>query len=98
MYIFTVNIGANQLQLFRYENATAHSLASTSRTFSEGVWYRVEVDWTASGDITVTVYDNGSSISNVSATDSTFNAGGIAARLGGGQSYDVYWDEWRVIA
>ena len=51
-------------------------LSSTTVSYSTG-WYEVEVDWQDSGDIDVTLSQNGSTVATVTANDPSYTSGGI---------------------
>ncbi|HEV3115484.1 MAG TPA: S53 family peptidase [Gemmataceae bacterium] len=67
------------------------NLAAVSQSFAANHWYRLEVDWGASGKIIGKLFDsNGTTLlRSVTATTTDIMSGGIAFRATG---YDKYWD------
>jgi hypothetical protein len=67
------------------------NLAAVNQTFQANHWYRMEVDWGASGKIVGKLFDsNGTTLlQTVTASTTAITSGGIAFRATGS---DKYWD------
>lgn len=93
-YFARVNPEQGHVALYRYEDGSGTLLADKSVQLSQDTWYEVEIDWQTDGTHIFTLSDSsGSQISQISATDSTWEAGGIGfdAYLGDGGT--VYIDK-----
>ena len=97
-YYARVSFGGDRIKIYRYEDGSSVLLAKqTGLNLSEDTWYEVEIDWKEDGTHIFTLYDtNGTQISQISATDSTWSAGGIGydAYLSNGGT--VYFDYARI--
>jgi hypothetical protein len=74
--------------------ATSIVLNAVPQTYIANRWYKVIVEWTVGGLIDVYLYDSdGSTLLNtISATDNTWNSGGIGFR--GFGLGDYYFDTY----
>ncbi|MFC4553475.1 hypothetical protein [Halorussus sp. GCM10023401] len=85
-YFARVNPEQGHVALYRYEDGNATLLTDKSVPLSQDTWYEVHIDWQTDGTHVFTLFDeSGSQISQISATDSTWTAGGIG--------YDAYLDD-----
>ena len=100
-YIVLIDMADDEFKLMKEENDVVTTLASASGIGlnPKGHWYRVEVDWGEDGNLTARLVDyegDGSVVTELSATDDTFGAGGIGFYKTGGPSggeYSLaYWD------
>jgi hypothetical protein len=96
--VLAPNAGSMQIQ---EDNPTArlfNSIASVSQTFVANSWYKVGVNWTTSGQITVNLFgsDGTTLINTVSVTNNDISTGGIGFRVfhdeGGGTSPNNMFD------
>ncbi|WP_254280649.1 twin-arginine translocation signal domain-containing protein [Haloarcula marina] len=70
----------DRVALYRYENDSSTQLSESDSGFSlsPDTWYQIEIDWQTDGTHTVTVYDDTKTqVTQTSATDTTWNSGGI---------------------
>ncbi|MDB5341499.1 MAG: hypothetical protein JWN70_7118 [Planctomycetaceae bacterium] len=76
----------NQLLLVNNAGYGAATIASSTETWQANHWYRLEVNWGATGSIVGKVYDsNGTTqLQSVSGTSTAITSGGIAFRTYGG--------------
>ena len=76
----------NQLLLVNNAGYGATTIAASTETWQANHWYRLEVNWGATGSIVGKVYDsNGTSqLQSVSGTSTAITSGGIAFRTYGG--------------
>ena len=83
-YYARVAFGGGRIKIYRYEDGSSTLLAKqTGLNLSEDTWYEVEIDWKEDGTHIFTLYDSsGTQVSQISATDSTWSAGGVG--------YDAY--------
>lgn len=84
-YYVHLKFADDSLVLLRYEDGSSYVLdkQSSGFTLSEDEWYEVTIDWQEDGTHTVSLYDSaGGLVAQVSATDSTWPAGGVG--------YDAY--------
>ena len=82
----------NQLILENNAGFGHVELAEVSQTYLENHWYRLEVAWAFSGEITARLYDSDGTtpLNSVSATDATIAAGGIGFGIvGSGADWDT---------
>lgn len=92
-YFVRVDFSNNELILMTYKNASFDSLDAASPNLSQDSWYKVEVDWSTSGDHTATIYDSaGTQLEQVNGSDSTWTAGGIGYDAYPSSSQSVYFD------
>lgn len=83
-YVAKVNIGNDNLALYRYENGSLHALAQNWNVpVDESTWYELDIVWSQSGGHTVMLRTESRSLVDfVSATDTTWQEGGFG--------YDAY--------
>lgn len=96
-YFARVNPEQGRVALYRTEDGSSTLLADKSVPLSQDTWYEVHIDWQTDGTHVFTLFDDsGSQISQISATDSTWTAGGIGydAYLGDGGT--VYIDHTQI--
>jgi len=76
-----------------------NQLATTSASLSQGVWYEVKVEWKSSDDIVATLLDGGgSSIAQISTTDSEYTSGGVGFRTQASNfNTESYFDHYRIV-
>lgn len=93
-YRVELDVANDEIKLKRVDSNGATTLDNASVTLSEDTWYRVEVDWGSDGSHTVTIYESGSSIKSLSASDKTFTSGGFGVIVNSntGSSTTAYWD------
>lgn len=85
----------NQLLLVNNAGYGASTIAASTEIWQANHWYRLEVNWGATGSIVGKVYDsNGTTqLQSVSGTNTAIKSGGIAFRTYGGT---VDWDTVQV--
>ncbi|MFC4552409.1 hypothetical protein [Halorussus sp. GCM10023401] len=96
-YFARVNPEQGHVALYRTEDGSSTLLTDKSVPLSQDTWYEVHIDWQTDGTHVFTLFDDsGSQISQISATDSTWTAGGIGydAYLGDGGT--VYIDHTQI--
>ena len=96
-YFARLNPEQGHVALYRYEDGSSTRLTDKSVPLSQDTWYEVHIDWQSDGTHVFTLFDdNGSQVSQISATDSTWTAGGIGydAYLGDGGT--VYIDHTQI--
>lgn len=77
-YAVRIRYDTDKISVLKCEAGTWSELTGAYLTFSflEDTWYEMEVDWSESGDHTLTVRGNGNS-ATISCTDTTWASGGI---------------------
>ena len=98
-YLVRVDFANDELAIWRHEDGTSYVLAKETSGFTlgEDTWYEVQIEWKTDGTHVLTLFDkSGSQMSQMSATDSTWTAGGIGydAYLGDGGA--VYFDHTQI--
>jgi len=96
-YFARLNPEQGHMALYRTEDGSSTLLTDKSVPLSQDTWYEVHIDWQSDGTHVFTLFDdNGSQVSQISATDSTWTAGGIGydAYLGDGGT--VYIDHTQI--
>jgi len=74
------------------------SIASTGATIPTAEWLELEVDWGASGDFTITLYNSaGAEIASVTGSDTNFTSGGIGWQTGSNNQSTQYFDNARIV-
>jgi len=88
---FVLSPSTGQLMLLNDVGYGLKTLAAVGQSYSANHWYRMEVDWGASGSITGKLYDsNGSTLlGSVAATTTVITSGGFGFRATGSNKY---WD------
>lgn len=95
-YEFKMNTG--EFALIKHHNGDTTTLASQGVSLSSDTWYQLEIQWEEFGPITGRIKSsNGDMKGKLSASDSTFDAGGIGmmSSNSNGSSSTVYFDRWR---
>lgn len=100
-YIALVDMADDEFMLLK-EHEDEVSLLTVESDIGldpKGHWYQVEIDWGESGDLTARLVDHegdGSVVTEITATDDTFDAGGIGFYKTGGPDDGLYslayWD------
>lgn len=101
-YRVTLEGNANDLRIGAVVAGNATTLDSTNFNPQnyEGEWLRVEVEWAASGWITVKIeQDDGTVLAVVTGQDSNHGEGGITFETNSGSASDfnIYADEWVIL-
>lgn len=100
-YIALIDMADDEFMLLKEEGDSVSVLAAESGLGLDpkGHWYQVEIDWGESGDLTARLIDHegdGSVVTEIGATDDTFDTGGIGFYKTGGPSDGLYslayWD------
>jgi hypothetical protein len=69
----------------------------TTVSVTDGIWYRMVVEWGAAGSITHTVYDDtDTEVGSVSMTDSSYTSGGFGLHAQQ-NSQDTWFDTFEII-
>jgi hypothetical protein len=96
-YFARVNPEQGHVALYRYEDGNGTLLADKGVPLSQDTWYEVQIEWQTDGTHVFTLFDeSGGQVAQISATDSTWTAGGIGydAYLGDGGT--VYFDHTQI--
>lgn len=96
-YFARVNPEQGHVALYRYEDGSSTLLADKGVGLAQDTWYEVEIEWQTDGTHVFTLFnESGNQVSQISATDSTWDAGGIGydAYLGDGGS--AYFDHMQI--
>ena len=93
-YYVLLDFDNDKVNLSRWEAASQSKLAEdTSVTLSEDTWYKVVVDWSATGRHTITVFDDsGSQVTELHAVDETWASGGVGYFSRLNTAGTVYYD------
>jgi hypothetical protein len=94
-YLVALDDANERLYLARLDSGSFNMLSENAFTVATGTWYRVKVDWGASGSITATAYNgSGTQVAQVSATDSTYTGGGFGWKVfsSGSQTIGAHGD------
>jgi len=93
---FSLVFAPNTSNLIIQQNASYgfSDVASSSFTYSTGVWYRMELEWITANQVTGRLYLGTSTTASVSVTynHATPQSGGVALRAFGPQDFDDFVD------
>lgn len=92
LYFIQARESDNNFRILIKVNGNFTELVSGTPTIDTGIWYRVEVDWSNTGDINLKFINNSNGVvkSDLSTTDTTYTDGGIGFGNGGTSSGDTY--------
>lgn len=100
-YIISLLDKNNEFRLGKRSGGTQTDLANdTTVSYTTGVWYRVKIEWGASGNITATLYDESDTVlANLTATDTEHDRDGITWEVNdqSGGVASVYFDNHEII-
>lgn len=91
---------ANNAFRLTLREGTNNVLASDTVDLSADTWYEVEVYWGSDGDMTCDLFDeDGTELSSVSATDTTYTDGGINFIVNNtsGSNDTAWFDHYRLV-
>jgi hypothetical protein len=82
-----------QLLIQYFDGTNYNTLAAVNQTYSVNHWYKLEVDWSTSGGVTVRLFDSDGKTQlnsvNVASTGTNITSGGFGFRALGSNKY---WD------
>lgn len=91
-YFVRVSFANDNFRLYRYQDGDSTLLAANSESIEvrEDEWYEIEVDWGTDGTHDVAIYtEGGGQLASVSATDTTYERGGIG--------YDAFLESGKTV-
>jgi len=94
-YVPYLNFNGDSAELYKIDNGFTKLGEVTNVGFNLNEWYEAELEWTLSGNLTYTLRNSGGSeVAQISATDTTFERGGIGWRAydNGNDGSDTYYD------
>ena len=100
-YIINLRSDSSDFELIKRSGGNQTTLVSdTSVNYSLDVYYRVEVSWGSSGDISVTLFDGSDNqMTSISATDTEHDRDGITWEVNdkSGGTADIFYDTAQII-
>jgi hypothetical protein len=80
----------------KHESGSQSTLSDSSFSFNVNTWYKLEINWSTSGNIDFTVYDasSDSTMASVQATDGTYSSGSHISfeNDDNNEAVGAYWD------